>query len=155
MVDETWNYTQIEDFYNRVRMALNAVSEATLPDSYIDFPEKAPFAELTAKQRIPQWKELDESKFKIFESIIVYQTAVYCQTIIQNKHVKKKQIPTITLEYADSATFDINGRSLQDIVESLVSMVNGNTGSNFIGFMNTKHYPSGEPPFHYSRWYKA
>ena len=120
-------------------MALGAVSEATLPDEFLDYPEKAPFAEMTVKARVPLWKELTEDKFKIFESIVVYQTASLFQSIVSNKYVKKKQIPTITLEYGESANFDINGMSLADLIDWLISELNGeNIGSSFIGFRVTK-----------------
>lgn len=139
MAHEGWTYQDIQDFHNRVRMALGAVSETTLPDEYIDYPEKAPFAESTIKSRIPMWAELDDEKFKIFESIIVYQTASLFQSIVSNKYITKKQIPTITLEYSDSVNFDINGMSLRDLIDLLVSELNGeNVGSSFFGFKVTK-----------------
>lgn len=144
IIDDAWNYKNIDDFYNRVRMALNAVSETTLPDNYIDFPEKAPFAEMTIKSRVPNWKELSEEKFKIFESLIVYQTAVLFQSIVSSKYVKKKQIPTITLEYSEKVNFDINDMSLQDLIESLLGMLIEDYSSTFIGFKVT----SGNVNFH-------
>lgn len=136
---ENWSYKEISDFYNRVRMALGAVSEATLPNEYIDYQEKAPFAEATVKLRVPLWESLDETKFKVFESIVVYQTASLFQSIVSNKYIKKKQIPTITLEYADKANFDIDGMTLTELVDFLVSQLNGtDVGSSFFGFRVTK-----------------
>ena len=58
MAHEDWSYKTIDNFYERVRMALGAVSQTTLPDEYIDYPEKAPFAESVVKSRVPLWKEL-------------------------------------------------------------------------------------------------
>lgn len=139
MAHEDWTYKSIENFYERVRMALGAVSQTTLPDEYIDYPEKAPFAESVVKSRVPLWKELSDEKFAIFESIVVYQTASLFQSLVASKYVKKKQIPTITLEYSENVDFDISGMSLSDLVDWLVSELNGdNVGSKFIGFRVTK-----------------
>lgn len=139
MAHEDWSYETIDNFYERVRMALGAVSQTTLPDEYIDYPEKAPFAESVVKSRVPLWKELSDEKFAIFESIVVYQTASLFQSLVASKYVKKKQIPTITLEYSENVDFDISGMSLSDLVDWLVSELNGdNVGSKFIGFRVTK-----------------
>lgn len=139
MAHEDWSYKTIDNFYERVRMALGAVSQTTLPDEYIDYPEKAPFAESVVKSRVPLWKELSDEKFAIFESIVVYQTASLFQSLVASKYVKKKQIPTITLEYSENVDFDISGMSLSDLVDWLVSELNGdNVGSKFIGFRVTK-----------------
>lgn len=139
MAHEDWTYKSIENFYERVRMALGAVSQTTLPDEYIDYPEKAPFAESVAKSRVPLWSELSDDKFSIFESIVVYQTAALFQSLVASKYVKKKQIPTITLEYSESVNFDINSMSLSDLVDLLVSELNGDSvGSPFFGFRVTK-----------------
>lgn len=139
MAHEDWSYKTIENFYERVRMALGAVSQTTLPDEYIDYPEKAPFAESVVKSRVPLWKELSDEKFAVFESIVVYQTASLFQSLVASKYVKKKQIPTITLEYSENVDFDISGMSLSDLVDWLVSELNGdNVGSKFIGFRVTK-----------------
>lgn len=139
---DKWTYKDIENFYDRVRMTLNATSDVRLPDSYIDFPEKAPFAEATIKARIPMWKELNDEQFLIFESLIVYQTAALLVSYIASMTVKKKQIPTITLEYNDSNMFDVNGMNLSDYIDYLVAQLNGNSvGSSFIGFRVTDGTP--------------
>lgn len=139
MPREDWSYKNIENFYDRVRMALGDASEITLPDEYIDYPEKAPFAEQTLKIRVPGWADLDEVRFKIFESAVVYQTASMFESIISNKFVKKQQIPTITLEYGSSYRNDIDGMSLKDIVDYLVSQLLGEeVGSGYFGFRVTR-----------------
>lgn len=139
MARENWTYKDISDFYNRVRMALGAVSETVLPDDYIDYPEKAHFAELAIKSRVPSWQDLSDEKFAIFESVVVYQTASLFQSFVSSKYVKKKQIPTITLEYSKTMNFDINDMSLSDLIDMLVAELNGESvGSSFIGFRVTK-----------------
>lgn len=136
---EDWSYKNIENFYERVRMVLGAVSSVTLPDEYIDFPEKAPFAEASVRLRVKNFESLSDDKFLIFESAVVYKTASLFQSLISNKSVKKKQIPTITLEYKDDIDFTINGMSISDYVDLLIDQINddGSVGSKFIGFRVT------------------
>jgi hypothetical protein len=145
MVDEAfWNYREIADFYDRVRIALGAVSDQTIPDAYIDFPERAPFAEARIKSRVPKWAELDEQKFAIFESAIVFQTASMLQSIVANKRVRKKSIPTVSLQYNDTVSFDTDSMSLSDMVELLISELNDEeTGSSFFGFRVTNTSNAG------------
>lgn len=139
MPRENWTYKDIENFYDRVRLALNSASATDVPNEYIDFPEKAPFAESIAKIRVPTWESLSDTQFSLFESIVVYQTAVSFQSLVSSKFVKKKQIPTITLEYSESVGYGINNLSLSDIIDYLVAELNGeNSGSDFIGFRVTK-----------------
>lgn len=134
---DNFTYKDIVDFYERVRLALNAVSEVTLPDKYMDYPEKAPFSEMYVKGRVPHWKELSDEKFAVFESIIVYKTASLFQSLVSNKRIKKKSIPTITLEYFDDG--QISDMSLDDMVEYLLGELNDeeNITANFIGFKVT------------------
>ena len=60
---ETWNYKEIERFYDRVRKLLNDLSEVSLPNADIDLPEKAPYAEYYCKSKVKNWQDLDEMKF--------------------------------------------------------------------------------------------
>ena len=61
------------------------------------------------------------------------------ESIISNKFVKKQQIPTITLEYGSSYRNDIDGMSLKDIVDYLVSQLLGEeVGSGYFGFRVTR-----------------
>lgn len=139
MPSEDWSYKNIQNFYDRVRMALGAVSMVTLPDEYIDFPEKAPFAELVIRNRIKDFDSVPDDKFGLVESAVVYKTASLFQSLVSSKSVKKKQIPTVTLEYNDNVDFTINGLSLSEYVDFLIAEINGEqAGSRFIGFRVTK-----------------
>lgn len=139
MSREGWTYKDIVDFYDRVRNVLDDTTSTSLPDNKIDFPEMAPFAESVIKARVPKWSELSDEKFSIFETIIIYQTASLCQSIVLSKYVKKKQIPTITLEYADKTGFLVNGMSFSDAIDLLVEQLNGETvGSGYVGLRVTK-----------------
>ena len=139
MPREDWSYKNIQNFYDRVRMALGAVSMVTLPDEYMDYPEKAPFAELVVRSRIKDFDSVPDDKFPLVESAVVYKTAALFQSLVSSKSVKKKQIPTVTLEYNDNVDFTINGLSLSDYVDFLIAEINGEQiGSRFIGFRVTK-----------------
>ncbi len=142
---DRWSYKDIENFYERVRMALGAVSEVVIPDYYIDIPEKAPFAESYIKSRVKNWKNLNNEQFLIFESIIIYQTAVLLQSVAANKQIRKKSIPTITLQYAENTTVLGNGIRLEDMIEFLISkLTDENVGSGFIGFRVTDNGRCGK-----------
>lgn len=134
-----WTYKDIDSFYERVRIALGAVTDTTLPDKYMDYPEKAPFAEAYVKNRVKNWSELPDNKFSIFESIIVYETAVLFQSIVSNRRIKKKEIPTIKLEYSDKYNDLIGDMSLADMVEYLIASLNEEETDiiSFFGFRVT------------------
>ena len=139
MPREDWSYKNIQNVYDRVRMALGAVSMVTLPDEYMDYPEKAPFAELVVRSRIKDFDSVPDDKFPLVESAVVYKTAALFQSLVSSKSVKKKQIPTVTLEYNDNVDFTINGLSLSDYVDFLIAEINGEQiVSRFIGFRVTK-----------------
>lgn len=141
-ISETWTYKEIDFFYDRVRVLLNNVSQVSLTDEMIDFYEKAPTAELYVKKNVPHWQELDEAQFKIFESAIVYLTASYNQNYAMSKVAKKRQLPTMTIEYtADQINMTPNGTySLKEIAESLINQLNGQADDmieTIIGFRVT------------------
>lgn len=137
---DAWSYLEIESFYDRVRALLDNLSISSLPDEYIDYPEKAPMAERYAKVRVPNWRELDEDKFAIFQNAIVYKTASFFEGLASSKSIKRKQLPTITLEYFEKSDFSLEGKSLAEIADKLLAEVKDDDGSNFIGFMVTKPY---------------
>ena len=108
----------------------------------IDYYEKAPSAELYVKRKVPNWQELDETKFKMFESAIVYLTASYNQNYAMSKVAKKRRLPTMTIEYtADQINMTPNGTSsLKEIADSLINEINGipdDTLMTVIGFRVT------------------
>lgn len=142
---DRWSYNDIDNFYERVRMALGAVSEVIVPDYYMDIPEKAPFAESYIKARVKNWRNLNNEQFLIFESIIIYQTAVLLQSVVANKQIRKKSIPTITLQYAENTTALGNGIRLEDMIEFLISkLTDDDVGSEFIGFRVTGNGQCGK-----------
>ncbi len=131
-----WDYTQISDFYERVRGLLN---DTSVTDSKMDAFEKAPTAERVIKTLVPTWESFDTSgeKFKIFESCIVYQTAIYFENYVMQRQVKKRETPSINIEYSTSSTKQGNILSLKDMLESLLTELSDTTTSRFNAFMVT------------------
>ncbi len=138
MADKTeWNYKEIFDFYNRVRTVLDGISATSLPDKYIDMPEKALYSEIYAKKRVPGWATLSEQDFAIFESAIVYKTASMFESLVSSSAVRKKELPTISLEYFARSAVKVNGLSLSELADLLLDGITGNE-VEFIGFMVTQ-----------------
>lgn len=137
MSDKTnWKYKDIYQFYDRVRAVLNNLSDVSLPNEYIDMPERAPYVEKYVKARIPEWQTLDEAKFEMFESAIVYFTASMFEGLVTSRAIKKKQLPTMSLEYFQSGKVEVDGLSLKELGELLLSRITNNAnGSGFIGFV--------------------
>lgn len=135
---ETWGYRDIPDFYGRVRGVLDNISDATLPNKYIDMPEKAPFAEIYAKSKVVNWMELSENDIALFESAIVYKTASLFESLVSSNSIRKKELPTITLEYFQRGKIQFDGISLSDLADSLLDEIRGYIGTGFIGFEVTQ-----------------
>lgn len=137
-----WNYLDIKDFHDRVRAILNANTFGMLTDEQIDMPEKAPLSETIIKSKVKNWeeyKENDVTKFSIFESCIIYQTAIYFEKYIKSKQPKRMQSSSINIEYSSdiNETVDL---SLRDMLESLLEQLSEEeeTSSNkYFGFLVT------------------
>lgn len=129
-----WSYKDIQSFYDRVRSVLDNISAVSLPDKYIDMPEKAPFAEFYAKSKVRNWESLDETNAALFESAIVYKTASFFESLVSANAIKKKELPTISLEYFQSKSIQMNGLSLGELADSLLDEINGFVGTGVIGF---------------------
>ena len=134
---KSWNYKQIAGFYDRVRAALSHLSSASLPDEYIDMPEKAKFAELYAKSKVPNWMNLDESDEAIFESAIIYKTASMFESLASSNAIRKKELPTISLEFFENKAISVDGFSLGDWADILLAQLAQDEDTNFIGFVVT------------------
>ncbi len=140
MVEINWNYTFIEDFYDRVRALLNNASNTLIPNEKIDYHEKAPTAEFMVKSKILNWTELDESKFAIFETAIVYLTASFFENYVLSQKARRKELPSMSIEYYSKETniMPMNGMSLKDYSDMLIGQILGEDNSvDFIGFMVT------------------
>ena len=136
MAEFEWSYKSIPDFYTRVRGLLNNASDISLPDQYIDMPERAPYAEEYVKTRVHEWETLDSKKTSLFHMAIIYKTASFFEEMMSSQAIKKKELPTIKLEYFSNNQPD-NYVSFADKAEALIAEINGESPQNFFGFMVT------------------
>ena len=118
-----WDYKDIANFYERVRALLDNLSAESLQDKYIDMPEKAPYAEKYVKSKVKLWQSLDEEKFAMFESAIVYKTASLFESLVSSNSIKKKELPTIALEYFQRSKIQFDGMSLSDLADLIISEI--------------------------------
>ena len=142
-----WDYKNIDNFHNRVRALLSISDEKYLTDILMDYPEKAPTADKFIKSLVPKWEEYAQkqteeqiSKFAIFESCIVYQTAIYFYKYIKEKQIKSRSTPEIKIEYSTSGNIkDDIGEPLNEILSDLLSQITseGSTTTIFLGFRVT------------------
>lgn len=137
MINAEWTYENIPDFYVRVRGLLDNVSDVTLPDTYIDMPEKAPYAEAYAKGTIKQWTTLTEEQERLFESAIVYKTASFFESTLSSHAVKRKELPTIKLEYFPNTALQKDNMSLSEYADYLLAQILGKKQEGYFGFMVT------------------
>lgn len=128
-------YTDIADFYDRVRASLQ-IDSSVLSDAKINYPEYAPLAERQMKKRVLKWETLVGEDLTDFETAVVLQTAIQCYSQIPN-NIKVKQAANMKIEYKDKA----NQTSLIDILaeklnERLIMLTDADEDL-FIGFLVT------------------
>lgn len=125
---EHFCYREIANFYDRVRALLGS-AESTLPDETIDYPENAPFAEQIIKRKVPKWEELDEDKKLLFETAIVYQTAIRVKPFSGgNNQIKIGQTQSLKIEYRENET-----GNLDDALQSTLDDLLGELDEEFAG----------------------
>lgn len=116
---EHFCYCEIANFYDRVRALLGS-TESTLPDETIDYPENAPFAEQIIKRKVPKWEELDEDKRLLFETAIVFQTAIQVKPFsVGNNQIKIGQTQSLKIEYRENETGNLDD-ALQSTLDDLL-----------------------------------
>ena len=94
---------EVVDFEKRVRNILGTSSN-TVGDEVISSSEYKGMAEITIKNNVPNWEELDTNKLELLEMGIVLQTALYLLPITQEQKYKSKQTTHAKVEYADTET---------------------------------------------------
>lgn len=133
---EHFCYREIANFYDRVRALLGS-TESTLPDETIDYPENAPFAEQIIKRKVPKWEELDEDKRLLFETAIVYQTAIRVKPFSGgNNQIKIGQTQSLKIEYRENETGNLDD-ALQSTLDDLLGELDeefADGGLSFISF---------------------
>lgn len=132
---EHFCYREIANFYDRVR-ALLGNTESTLPDETIDYPENAPFAEQIIKRKVPKWEELDEDKRLLFETAIVYQTAIRVKPFSGgNNQIKIGQTQSLKIEYRENETGNLDD-ALQSTLDDLLGELDEEFADGGLSFLS-------------------
>lgn len=131
-------YKDIPDFYDRVLRLIGMQGSENLI-TFIDYAENAPFAEIILKEYVPNWDKLEEEKIPLFESAVVYQTAINMYDVYRNGDKKVTQTTSMKIEYFErnvSQFIDFLNKKLFEIINKLNEGTEI-TGTDFIGFMVT------------------
>lgn len=132
---EHFCYREIANFYDRVRTLLGS-TESTLPDETIDYPENAPFAEQIIKRKVPKWEELDEDKRLLFETAIVYQTAIRVNPFSGgNNQIKIGQTQSLKIEYRENETGNLDD-ALQSTLDDLLGELDEEFSDGGLSFLS-------------------
>lgn len=137
-----WNYTEIPNFYDRVRSALN-VGTAIISNEMIDYFENAPMAESKMRKQVPIWRDLDEFKTSLFQTCIIYMTCYQlCPIVSSQGKLTEQTTPSLTLKYAtNTKTNDKPCERFLALIDDLVSEILDKEMELFFGFKVTKEYP--------------
>lgn len=132
---EHFCYREIANFYDRVRALLGS-TESTLSDETIDYPENAPFAEQIIKRKVPKWEELDEDKRLLFETAIVYQTAIRVKPFSGgNNQIKIGQTQSLKIEYRENETGNLDD-ALQSTLDDLLGELDEEFADGGLSFLS-------------------
>lgn len=132
---EHFCYREIANFYDRVRALLGS-TESTLPEETIDYPENAPFAEQIIKRKVPKWEELDEDKRMLFETAIVYQTAIRVKPFSGgNNQIKIGQTQSLKIEYRENETGNLDD-ALQSTLDDLLGELDEEFADGGLSFLS-------------------
>mgnify|MGYP003448319598 FL=1 len=132
---EHFCYREIANFYDRVRALLGS-TESTLPDETIDYPENAPFAEQLIKRKVPKWEELDEDKRLLFETAIVFQTAIQVKPFsVGNNQIKIGQTQSLKIEYREDETGNLDD-ALQSTLDDLLGELDEEFSDGGLSFLS-------------------
>lgn len=131
-------YKDIPDFYDRVLRLIGMQGSENLI-TFIDYAENAPFAESIIKSYVLQWETLDEEKIPLFESAIIYQTAINMYNIYRNGDKKVTQTTSMKIEYFERDATNLLNFLNKMLFEILNKINEGENieGTDFIGFMVT------------------
>lgn len=134
---EDFKYTDIPEFYNRVRSALGALNTQISNDE-IDYYENAPSAERNIKSRVPGWVSLSDEDFEIFQTCIVFMTCYNVCPVITNRKISKQTTPSLTLEFAQSTSGEKPCARFLDLVNDLLAGLLDEEIASFTGFRVTQ-----------------
>jgi len=121
----------VADIGDRVR-ALLQCDAANLPDSYIVTFDISGLAEKSIKNSVPNWELLSPEDTEIFNSCIVYKTAlnVYPFAKTATKGIKVEQTNHHKREYESSINSISSYEKIADMLKYMLSLLNGNSEFN-------------------------
>lgn len=136
-----WDYTEIPNFYDRVRSSLNTNS-VIVSNEVIDYFENAPMAENEMRRRVPIWRSLNEFKTQLFQTCIIYMTCYkLCPMVSSHGKITEQTTPSLTLKYDVG---NENGKPCERflwLIDDLVAQILELEPQSFFGFDVTKKYP--------------
>lgn len=127
-------YQTIENFYDRVRSLLGIGNSIT--DEEIDLFENAPMAELKMVKRVPKYYFLDDEKYMLFESCIVYATCYALCPVVATRRITKQKDPSLEIQFATSTEAKPCER-FAALIEELLLEINETEVDFFVGFQTT------------------
>lgn len=132
-----FDYRDIENFQQRVCSCMGQ-STSSLTQEELDYPEHAPLAEYRVKKIIPNWRELDDAKFALFQSCIIFMTCYIMCPVVNSRRISKQTTPSLTLQYADSAVQATPCDHYLDLMNDLAEEILEEETDAFYGFRVTK-----------------
>ena len=132
---EHFCYCEIANFSDRVRVLLGS-PEFSLPDETIDYTENVRFAEQIIKRKVPKWEELDEDKRLLFETAIVFQTAIQVKPFsVGNNQIKIGQTQSLKIEYREDETGNLDD-ALQSTLDDLLGELDEEFSDGGLSFLS-------------------
>lgn len=92
---------EIENFHDRVRACLHTDS-STISDAVINYPEYSDYAEKTVKSIVTDWESLTGDDLTLFESCVIWQTAIFLWPLASGANIKVDQTTHAKQEYFQS-----------------------------------------------------
>lgn len=133
--ENTYLYKNIENFYERVRFSLNA--GASISDEMIDFFENAPLAEKIIKEMIPDYADLEENEYLLFETCIVFQTCYALCPVVSQRRIARQKDPSLEIEFLDKSG-DFGCERFLMMVDDLFRRITGEEPSPFYALKVTR-----------------
>lgn len=127
-------YQTIDNFYDRVRSSLGIGNAIT--DEEIDLFENAPMAELKMVKRVPEYYFLNDEKYMLFESCIVYATCYALCPVVASRRITKQKDPSLEIQFATS-TEEKPCERFAALIEDLLLEINETEVDFFVGFQTT------------------
>lgn len=136
------SYKDIVNFYDRVRK-LSGFKEEKLPNEVIDYYENAPIQEQELLIMVKDVDLLPEAKRPIFESALIYKTAIailnsYGGTPADDGNIKVAQTTNLKIEYFENGTRSILTNLYIKLNELLKALLGEDYSTDCVRFQITQ-----------------